>query len=99
MYCILLCMKFIALQMSSYLDPNNPHGCSSTKKTMQCLFEFLGCSFSGTSLEIETHLEECVKYHLLLVGKFWKNACASKNNGVANKDYKMVKQILHAEMK
>ena len=64
---------------------------------MQCLFEFLGCSFSGTSLEIETHLEESAKYHLLLVGKFLSGRM-QKQNGVANEDYGVVKQILHAEM-
>jgi len=64
---------------------------------MQCLFEFLGCSFSGNSLEIETHLEESVKYHFLLVGKFLSGRM-HKQNGVANKDYGVVKQILHAEM-
>ena len=83
--------------MSSHLDPNNPLGCSFAKKMMQCLFEFLGCSFSGTSLELEAHLEECVKYHLLLVGKFLSGRM-HKRNGVTNNDYEMVKQILHAEM-
>ena len=87
----------IVLQMNSHLDPNNPHGFSLAKRTQQCLFDFLGCSFSGTSLELETHMEKCIKQHLLLVGKFLSSGM-HRQNGITNKNYEVMKQILHTEL-
>ena len=86
--------------MDLHLDPNNQLGCPLIKRNVtiqECLFAFLGCTFTATAPELETHLEEHMKYHLYLVGKYLSD---SKINfhGVNKSNNEAVKNLLGSEM-
>ena len=85
--------------MDLHLDPSNQLGCLLVKRniaTQECLFAFLGCKFTATASEIEKHLEECMKYHLYLVGDCLSNW--KVNNGFNKSNNEAVKSLLYSEM-
>ena len=86
------------LQMDLHLDPNNQLGCPLIKRNMttqECLFAFLGCKFTATASELEKHLEEHIKYHLYLVGKYLSDF---KVNGVNESTNEAVTNLLYSEL-
>ena len=86
------------LQMDLHLDPNNQLGCPLIKRNMtiqECLFAFLGCKFTATASELEKHLEEHMKYHLYLVGKYLSDF---KVNGVNESTNEAVTNLLYSEL-
>ena len=72
--------------------PNHQNDSVKQKKSMQliqCLFAFLGCQFVAGVVEMEAHLEKCIKHHLSLVGKFLCDRFHQDWNGLVLKNLKL----------
>ena len=86
------------LQINDHLDPNNQLACSLLKTkigSQECHFAFLGCSFAATPSELEKHLQEYMKYHIYLIGKYLSDW---KVNGVNKSNNEAVKNLLYSEL-
>ena len=84
--------------MDLHLDPNSQLACSLIKSktaSQECLFAFLGCRFVATASELEKHLEEYMKYHIYLVGKYLSDW---QVNGVNKSNNEAVKNLLYSEL-
>ena len=84
--------------MDLHLDPNSQIACSLIKTkfaSQECFFGFLGCRFVATASELETHLEENMKYHLYLIGKYMSDW---KVNGVNKGNNEAMKNLLYSEL-
>ncbi|XP_065897089.1 TNF receptor-associated factor 5-like isoform X2 [Dysidea avara] len=85
--------------------PIHQVGCSLVKQKtstqliqLQCLFAFLGCQFVAGGLELEAHLEKCIKYHLSLVCKFLLDGFKQRRCDSTSKEYEVLTQLLHTEL-
>ena len=66
---------------SSYTSPlNSPNHLVAKEKltTQQCCFFFIGCQFVGNKLELSTHMEKDVHYHLTYVCNYLSTHSVNK---------------------